>query len=83
LCFAVRERRRRCWTVYAPFVHRGGATRTRDFPSRPERERADLALRAAVLDRFVAKYGHRLPCDVRSRRDRVTDWLRAKLLRRL
>ncbi len=80
LSFAVRERGRRCVVVHAPFVHHGGATRARDFAARPERERADLALRQAVLDRFVARYRHRLPCDVRSPGARVRDWVRTKLV---
>jgi GT2 family glycosyltransferase len=82
LSFAVRERGRRCVTVHAPFLHHGGATRTHDFVERPDHERADLALRRAVLDRFVAKYHHRLPCDVRPVHERAADWLQAKLLRR-
>jgi GT2 family glycosyltransferase len=79
LSFAVRERGHRCVVVHAPFVHHGGGTRARDFAARPERERADLALRQAVLDRFVARYRHRLPCDVRPPAARVREWLRAKL----
>jgi GT2 family glycosyltransferase len=82
LCFAVRERGRRCLTVHAPFVHHGGATRAGDFSVRPERGRADLALRRAALDRFVAKYRHRLPCDVRPLTARVAEWTRARLGRR-
>jgi GT2 family glycosyltransferase len=82
LCLAVRERGRRCLIVRAPFVHRGGATRTRDFSARPDRERADLALRRAVIERFLGKYGHRLPCDTRSLPERMSDWVHAKLLRR-
>ncbi len=79
LSFAVRERGRRCLVVRAPFVHHGGGTRTSDFGARPERERRDLTGRRLVLERFRTKWGHRLPCDVRSTRERVTDWLRAKL----
>jgi GT2 family glycosyltransferase len=79
LSFAVRERGRRCVVVHAPFHHRGGGTRARGFARAPERERADLAQRRAVLDRFAAKYRHRLPCDVRSPGARVQDWLRARL----
>ena len=82
LCFAVRERGRRCVTVRAEFRHHGGGTRTRDFSARPDRERADLALRRAVLERFVAKYRHRLPCDVRPVPQRIGEWIQAKLLRR-
>lgn len=81
LCFAVRERGRRCVIVRAPFIHHGGGTRTRDFATRPDRARADLALRHAVIERFVAKYRHRLPCDVRPLPERMSDWVHAKLLR--
>ena len=79
LSFAVRERGRRCLVVRAPFIHHGGGTRAREFARHPERERRDLAARREVLERFRMKWGHRLPCDVRSRRERVTAWLRAKL----
>ena len=79
LSFAVRERGRRCLVVRAPFVHHGGGTRAREFSAHPERERRDLAARREVLARFRTKWNHRLPCDVRSRRERVTAWLRAKL----
>jgi GT2 family glycosyltransferase len=78
LSLAVRERGRRCRIVHAPFVHRGGGTRTRGFAADPARERRDLALRRAAMDRFRAKWGHRLPCDVRSRRERVLAWLRPR-----
>ncbi len=79
LSFAVRERGRRCVVVRAPFRHHGGRTRTRGFATDPERERADRALRDAALARFRDKYRHRLPCDVRSRRQRVGEWVRTKL----
>jgi GT2 family glycosyltransferase len=82
LSFAVRERGRRLVVVRAPFLHHGGGTRTREFSASPDRERADLTLRRAVIERFVAKYGHRLPCDVRPRSRRVGEWMRTKLLRR-
>jgi GT2 family glycosyltransferase len=81
LSFSVRERGRRCFVVYAPFIHRGGGTRTSDFAVSREREREDQALRARVMDRFLDKYGHRLPCDVRPLSNRVGDWVRAKVLR--
>lgn len=80
LSFAVRETGRRCLVVHAPFYHRGGGTRTREFTSRPERERKDLRLRHQVIARFTEKWGHRLPCDVRSVGDRVRDWIGSKLL---
>ena len=79
LSFAVHERGRRCLVVRAPFVHHGGGTRAREFGGRPERARRDLAARREVMERFRTKWGHRLPCDVRSRRGRVTAWLRARL----
>ena len=79
LSFAVRERGQRCVVVRAPFQHRGGGTRARNFDTAPGRERADLAQRRAVLARFAAKYRHRLPCDVRSPGERVSDWVRARL----
>jgi GT2 family glycosyltransferase len=82
LCLAVRERGRRCRVVRAPFVHHGGATRERQFSVDPQRGRADLALRRAVFERFLAKYGHCLPCDARPPSERVSDWVRAKLRRR-
>jgi glycosyltransferase involved in cell wall biosynthesis len=79
LSFAVRERGRRCLVVHAPFHHRGGGTRTREFADRPEHERADLTQRKQAIARFIAKWGHRLPCDVRPVGDRVADWVRGKL----
>jgi GT2 family glycosyltransferase len=79
LSFAVRERGQRCLTVRAPFIHRGGATRASGFAARPERGRADLELRRAALARFVGKYRHRLPCDVRPLSRRVGEWIEAKL----
>jgi len=75
LSFAVRETGRRCLVVYAPFRHAGGATRTREFASQPEASARDLALRRAATARFARKFAHRLPCDVRPFRARVTDWL--------
>jgi GT2 family glycosyltransferase len=66
LCFAVRAR----------------GPRPRDFSMHPERERGDLALRRAALERFVAKHRGSLPCDVRPVPQRIGEWLRAKLTRR-
>lgn len=80
LSFAVREAGLKCLVVYAPFRHRGGGTRTRDFARRLEEEHRDLALREAVLERFRSKYGHHFPCDVRSGRERVGNWVAAKFL---
>ncbi len=78
LSLAVLERGRRCLVVLAPFRHHGGRTRTRDFARDPAQERADLAMRDAALARFARKWRHRLPCDVRSARQRMGDWLRTK-----
>lgn len=75
LSFAVRETGRRCRVVYAPFRHKGGATRTRDFMTQADAERRDLALRRAATARFARKFAHRLPCDVRPARARLSDWL--------
>lgn len=80
LSFTVRDTGRRCLVVHAPFYHRGGGTRASEFARRPDRERTDLALRKAAIDRFVRKWGHRLPCDVRPVGERVRDWLTSKIL---
>lgn len=79
LSFAVRETGHRCAVVHAPFHHRGGGTRTEAFARNPERERRDLRLRNIAAERFLAKWRHRLPCDVRSGRERIRDWLALKL----
>jgi GT2 family glycosyltransferase len=79
LSLAVRERGRRCLVVHAPFRHRGGGTRAGDFAGQPERQRADLDRRKAALDRLVAKWRHRLPCDVRPLGQRVREWTSARL----
>ena len=80
LSFAIRERGLRCLVVHAPFYHRGGGTRTREFTRDPERERRDIVLRDVAIERLLQKWGHRLPCDVRSFRERVTDWIGSKVL---
>jgi GT2 family glycosyltransferase len=77
LSFAVRETGRRCLVVYAPFRHRGGATRTRDFGARPDAERRDLNLRASATERFARKFARRLPCDVRPVGARIKEWLKS------
>jgi GT2 family glycosyltransferase len=74
LSFAVRELGLHCAVVNAPFVHRGGGTRTAEHA--PVAPREDLAQRQAALARFVEKWGHRLPCDVRRGPERLRDWLR-------
>src|SRR5258705_1330515 len=75
LSLAVLERRRRCLVVHAPFRHHGGRTRTRDFARDAAEEQRDLALRNSALARFAEKYRRQLPCDVRSPRQRMRDWL--------
>ena len=75
LSLGVRETGRRCRVVYAPFRHRGGATRTRDFATRAGAEQRDLELRRAALARFARKFAHRLPCDVRPVGTRLAEWL--------
>ena len=73
LSFAVREAGWRCAVVNAPFIHRGGGTRTgKEAPVGPAE---DLAQRREALRRFAAKWRHRLPCDVRTVRERWGDWL--------
>jgi GT2 family glycosyltransferase len=74
LSFAVRESGQRCVVVHASFRHHGGGTRTRDFLTHPERERADLASRERAVGRFAAKWRHRLPADVRPLRVRLREW---------
>ena len=73
LSFAVREAGWRCVVVDAPFVHRGGGTRTGE--GAPLAAAEDLAQRRAALARFVQKWRHRLPCDVRRLPERARDWL--------
>jgi GT2 family glycosyltransferase len=80
LSLAVREQGLRCVVVAAPFVHRGGGTRTSaDHPVRPPE---DLAQRRAALARFAARWRRRLPADVRTRRERLRDWVAARVTRR-
>jgi GT2 family glycosyltransferase len=76
LSFAVRETGHRCVVVNAPFVHRGGGTRS--GAGAPVRASEDLAQRRASLARFAAKWSHRLPADVRGKRERLADWLTAR-----
>jgi GT2 family glycosyltransferase len=73
LSFAVRARGRRCVVVDAPFVHRGGGTRT--GPAAPVSPDHDLTQRRAALARFAEKWKHALPADVRSVRERLADRL--------
>ncbi|HET7874323.1 MAG TPA: glycosyltransferase [Methylomirabilota bacterium] len=75
LSFAVREAGWRLAVVNAPFVHRGGGTRTGE--GAPVHAGEDLAQRREAMARFALKWAHRLPCDVRTIRERVADWLAA------
>ena len=80
LSFSVREAGWRCVVVNAPFIHRGGGTRTADGTARPlSTDRAD---RRAALARFARKWRHRLPSDVRPFPERVRQWWAARLARR-
>ena len=79
LSLAVADRGRRCLIVHAPFWHHGGKTRTRGFADDPALERADLARRDSALARFAEKYRDRLPHDIRTPRQRVSDWVRTRL----
>src|SRR5262249_50651588 len=74
LSFAVREAGWRCAVVNAPFVHRGGGTRTGE--GAPVSRASDLAQRREALGRVVEKWRHRLACGVRSTRERWDDWVR-------
>jgi len=69
LSLAVREAGWRCAVVHAPFVHRGGGTRT--GAGAPFRSDEDMEQRRAALRRFATKWRHRLPSDVRGRWRRV------------
>ena len=80
LSFAVREAGHRCVVVDARFVHRGGGTRT--GVAAPVESAEDLDHRRAALDRFSAKWRHRLPADVRGAGERIADWLGAGARRR-
>jgi GT2 family glycosyltransferase len=73
LSFAVREAGWRCAVVNAPFVHRGGGTRTAEGAPRSAQD--DLDDRRRAQARFAEKWRHRLPSDVRGLRERVTDWI--------
>ena len=64
LSLAVREAGWRCAVVRAPFVHRGGGTRT--GAAAPFRSDEDMEQRRAAIRRFAAKWRHRLPSDVRA-----------------
>ena len=73
LSFAVREAGWRCAVVNAPFVHKGGGTRTGAGSPLPADR--DLEERRRALRRFAGKWRHRLPSDVRGLRERLGRWL--------
>jgi O-antigen biosynthesis protein len=72
LSFAVRERGLACVVVDAPFIHRGGGTRTGE--GAPVTADKDLEQRRRALARFCEKWQHRLPSDVRSIGERITNY---------
>ena len=72
LSFAVRERGLRCVVVDAPFVHRGGGTRTAERA--PVSAAQDLEQRRRALARFGDKWRHRLPSDVRGIGERIVNY---------
>jgi GT2 family glycosyltransferase len=76
LSLAVRAAGYRCAVVNAPFAHRGGGTRT--GAGAPVTRANDLAQRREALGRFVEKWSHALPSDVRTLRERVADRLRRR-----
>ena len=73
LSFAVRAAGWRAVVVNAPFIHKGGGTRTGD--GTPLRSADDLEQRRQARERFARKWRHRLPSDVRGFRERLSDWL--------
>jgi GT2 family glycosyltransferase len=72
LSLAVRERGMACVVVDAPFVHRGGGTRTGERAPVPAAQ--DLEQRRRALARFREKWGHRLPSDVRGLGERLSSY---------
>lgn len=80
LSFAVREAGRRCVVVNAPFVHHGGRTRMSLMDGQSPGG-GDLARRREAWAHFCQKWANRLPCDVRSWRERVRDRVSPKLTR--
>lgn len=78
ISLAVRETGRRCVVVNAPFIHTGAGTRS-SLVAGPRHDGEDLARRREAWARFVRKWAHRLPCDVRTWRERMRDWVSTKL----
>lgn len=73
LSFAVRERGLACAVVDAPFVHRGGGTRTGERA--PVTAAEDLEQRRQALARFARKWRSRLPSDVRGIPERILSYI--------
>jgi GT2 family glycosyltransferase len=73
LSFAVRERGLGCAVVDAPFVHRGGGTRTGERA--PVAEAEDLEQRRQAMARFARKWRRRLPSDVRGIPERILSYI--------
>jgi GT2 family glycosyltransferase len=74
LSFKVREAGWRCAVVNAPFVHHGGGTRTGRGAAFSRDQ--DLEQRRVALHRFAVKWRHRLPSDVRTPWQRLSDRMR-------
>ena len=72
LSFAVRERGLACAVVNAPFIHRGGGTRTGERA--PVAAALDLEQRRRAMARFRDKWGRRLPSDVRGIGERIVNY---------
>ena len=73
LSFAVRERGLSCVVVDAPFVHRGGGTRTGERA--PVGAAEDLEQRRQAMARFARKWRRRLPSDVRGLPERIFNYI--------
>ena len=73
LSFAVRERGLACAVVDAPFVHRGGGTRTGERA--PVAAAEDLEQRRRAMARFAGKWRRRLPSDVRRLPERIRNYI--------
>jgi GT2 family glycosyltransferase len=79
LSFQVREAGLRCMVVNAPFRHRGGGTRESEEAQAQIGD--DRSKRRAALHHFAEKWRHRLPSDVRPPRERLREWVQARLSR--
>jgi O-antigen biosynthesis protein len=73
LSFAVRERGLACVVVDAPFLHRGGGTRTGERA--PVAAAEDLEQRRQAMARFARKWRRRLPSDVRRLPERILNYI--------